>query len=102
MTTPYSTTRRGSNATERTLTEYTMASHTSKRESFDDDEKTLYGLTMNDNSSTHSKKKLSKAMTQLKSKLKTKDGKPKRNTAIPPDYYPNSLKTFEALAASRM
>ncbi|KAI1753008.1 hypothetical protein F4782DRAFT_499514 [Xylaria castorea] len=97
MTTPHTTSRRGSTATEMTLTDYT-----GKRESFDDDEKTLSGFTMNDNSSSHSKKKFSKAVTHLKSKLKAKDGKTKQKTSIPPNYYPDSLRTFEALAASRI
>ncbi|KAI0460603.1 hypothetical protein F5B21DRAFT_452435 [Xylaria acuta] len=108
MTAPRTTTRRDSTASEMTLTDNTtstadkMTGHMGTRESFDDDEKTLSGLTMNESSSSHSTMKLPKAMAQLKSKLKAKDGKPKQKTSIPPDYYPNNLKTFQALAASRM
>ncbi|KAI0444664.1 hypothetical protein F4803DRAFT_236877 [Xylaria telfairii] len=102
MTTPHTTPRRDSTATEMTLSDYTSSAADKMAYHFDDDEKTLSGLTMNESSSSHSKTKLSKAMTQLKSKLKTKDGKPKQKTSIPADYYPNNLKTFEALAASRM
>ncbi|KAH8167487.1 hypothetical protein CIB48_g737 [Xylaria polymorpha] len=98
MTTPHTTTRRDSTATEMTLNDYTSSAADKMTYHFDDDEKTLSGLTMNESSSSRSKTKLSKAMTQLKSKLKTKDGKPKQKTSIPPDYYPNNLKTFEALA----
>ncbi|KAI8953893.1 hypothetical protein F4801DRAFT_575916 [Xylaria longipes] len=101
MTTPYITSRRGSTATEMTLTDK-MTDHMGKRESFDDDEKTLSGLSMSDGSSSHSKTKLSTAMMHLKSKLKAKDGKSKPKTSMAPDYYPDNLKTFEALAATRM
>ncbi|KAJ2990230.1 hypothetical protein NUW58_g3056 [Xylaria curta] len=110
MTTSYTSTRRDSTATEATLAYNTnsstagkMADYTGKRSSFDDDEKTLSNLTLNDSSSTHSRSKLSGAMKQLKSKLTTKEEKPKKQKApIPANYYPNNLQTFEALHASRM
>ncbi|GAP90647.1 hypothetical protein SAMD00023353_4800350 [Rosellinia necatrix] len=80
-----------------------MADYMGKREYLDDDDKTLSDVMLNDSSSSHSsKKKLSKAMTHLKAKLKAKEEKPRRKTPIPPDYYPNNRRTFEALAASRM
>ncbi|KAI0486720.1 hypothetical protein F4859DRAFT_510507 [Xylaria cf. heliscus] len=109
MSTPHTTTRRGSTATEVTLTDTAsiatekMGDYKAKRGSFDDDEKTLYGLALNENSSSPSKAKLSKAMTQLKSKLKITDGKPSQKTSIKPGYYPDNMaKTFEAIAAARI
>ncbi|KAI0425483.1 hypothetical protein F5Y09DRAFT_321732 [Xylaria sp. FL1042] len=107
MTTSHSPARRSSAATDRTLTEsstgfaYNMNDHVKY---LDDDEKTLSDLAQGETSSTHSKKKLSTAMTQLKSKLKSKEERPKKKkkSSVPPDYYPSTLKTFEALAASRI
>ncbi|KAI0202928.1 hypothetical protein F4808DRAFT_61850 [Astrocystis sublimbata] len=102
------TSRRDETATVTTLTDNThttadkMTYHLGKRQYFEDDEKTLTDYTMNDSSSTRSKSSLSETMTHLKSKFKTKNGKPKKKTTIPPDYYPTTLKTFEALHASRM
>ncbi len=37
---------------------------------------------------------------QLKSKLKPKEEKQKHRASIPPNYYPNSVQTFEALAST--
>ncbi|KAI0973757.1 hypothetical protein F4678DRAFT_425795 [Xylaria arbuscula] len=108
MATSHSLTRRDSAATDFTLTEsrtsfaYNMKDQMKEEKYLDDDEKTLSDLTLGETSSTHSKKKLSKTMAQLKSKLKPKEEKPKKKTSIPSDYYPNTRQTFEALAASRM
>ncbi|KAI0907264.1 hypothetical protein F4823DRAFT_26225 [Ustulina deusta] len=108
MTTPHSPTRRHSAASDLTLTESNtgfagnMQDHTEKGKYLDDDEKTLSDLTLEETSSNHSKTKLSKAMMQLKSKLKPKEEKQKHRASIPPNYYPNSVQTFEALAISRM
>ncbi|KAI0508807.1 hypothetical protein F5B22DRAFT_619706 [Xylaria bambusicola] len=108
MATSHSQSRRHSAATDLTLTESKsdfanpMDDHVGKEKYLDDDEKTLSDLTLADGSSTHSNTKLSKTMKQLKSKLKPKGGKPKAKSSIPPNYYPNTLQTFEALAASRM
>ncbi|KAK5625305.1 hypothetical protein RRF57_001021 [Xylaria bambusicola] len=104
MATSHSPARRHSAATDRTLTESKSDfanptnDHVEKEKYLDDDEKTLSDLTLTDGSSSHSKAKLSKAMAQLKSKLKAKEGKPKAKSSIPPNYYPNTLQTFEALA----
>ncbi|KAI0400755.1 hypothetical protein F4802DRAFT_583904 [Xylaria palmicola] len=110
MSTPCTPTRRNSAATEMTLTDDThsttekMASYTDKKEYVEDDDKTLSNFSMGEGSSSHSTTKLSKAMTQLKSKLKGKDEKPKpkTKTQVPPGYYPTNLQTFQALAESRM
>ncbi|KAI1291331.1 hypothetical protein F5Y03DRAFT_377063 [Xylaria venustula] len=108
MATSHSLTRRDSGATDVTLTEsrtnfdYNMKEHMKQEKNLDDDEKTLSDLTLGETSSTHSKKRLSKTITHLKSKLKPKDEKPKKKTSVPSDYYPNTRQTFEALAASRL
>ncbi|KAI1277377.1 hypothetical protein F5Y07DRAFT_363954 [Xylaria sp. FL0933] len=109
MATSHSPTRRNSGATDLTLTEsytdfaYDMKSHAERGKYLDDDEKTITDLAQGESSSTHSKKKLSTTMKQLKSKLKSKEEKPKKKKSpLPPDYYPSTLQTFEALAASRM
>ncbi|KAI8628127.1 hypothetical protein F5Y19DRAFT_439723 [Xylariaceae sp. FL1651] len=99
--------RRNSAATEVTLTDsaYDSIEKSSKfeykKESLDDDCKTLYDVSTSGNSSNHSTTKLSKAATKIKSKLKTKKEKPKQKRSIPPNYYPNNLITFQALAESR-
>ncbi|KAF2969281.1 hypothetical protein GQX73_g4268 [Xylaria multiplex] len=115
MSTSHSSDRRDSTATEMTLTNSNtdfaghVKSHGEKIEHFDDDLKTLSDLAPEETSSDHYKTKLSKAMAQLKSKLKVKEEKPtqepkekKQRGTLPPNYYPNNLQTFEALAASRM
>ncbi|TGJ82442.1 hypothetical protein E0Z10_g6321 [Xylaria hypoxylon] len=108
MSTSHSPSRRNSAATDMTLTTSNtdfadkMKSHGEKVQHFDDDEKTLSDLALDETSSNRSKTKLSKAMTQLKSKLKAKDEKStqKQKTPLPADYYPNTLRTFEALSAA--
>ncbi|KAJ8131997.1 hypothetical protein O1611_g1625 [Lasiodiplodia mahajangana] len=96
--------RRDSAATEMTLAQNTsrLAEKMESDEHFDDDEKTLSNLTLNDSSSSHSKTTLSRAMAKLKSKIKAKEEKPKEKAPIPPGYYPNTLQTFEALASTRI
>ncbi|KAI0096879.1 hypothetical protein GGR51DRAFT_542475 [Nemania sp. FL0031] len=98
------TSRRDSTATDMTLTQNKghLTEKMTSNERFDDDEKTLSNLTIHDSSSSCSKTALSKAMTKLKSKIKAKEEKPKQKALIPPDYYPNNLQTFEALATTRM
>ncbi|KAJ3579766.1 hypothetical protein NPX13_g800 [Xylaria arbuscula] len=101
MATSNSPVRRNSAATDLTLTESKsdFANAQMEKEKYlDDDAQTISGATISESSSSRPKSKLSKAMTQLKSKLKVADGKPKPKSSIPPDYYPNNLQTFEALA----
>ncbi|KAI1427659.1 hypothetical protein F5Y12DRAFT_736315 [Xylaria sp. FL1777] len=106
MSTSHSLSRRNSAATDLTLTEsntssaYTTKEYVKEGKYLDDDDKTLSDLKLED---TSSKTKLSKAMAQLKSKLKPKEETPKQKRApIPDGYYPSTLETFHALADSRL
>jgi hypothetical protein len=62
------------------------------------DTQTLSDLSLSGSPAVHSHTRLSGAVAKLKSKLRTKDEKPKQKTTIPPNYYPNNLVTFQALA----
>ncbi|KAI1173424.1 hypothetical protein F4777DRAFT_558063 [Nemania sp. FL0916] len=107
MTAQSTSTRRDSNATQNTLSDNTagftekLEDYSDKAERFDDDDKTLSNVAIDDTSSTRSSTKLSKAMANLKSKFSAKE-KATQKPTIPSDYYPSTLQTFEALAASRM
>ncbi|KAI1822222.1 hypothetical protein F4861DRAFT_541209 [Xylaria intraflava] len=108
-TTSSTSARRTSASTDVTVTENTRqstdkaAEFQSKKEQFDDDEKTLANFAEGEGSSDDLKDSDTTTRPESKSETKKGKGKAKAKKPLPPDYYPSNLLTYMAMSRkSRM